>query len=115
MHPQTHPSFHPNSAPTTSQMNSYARTHNQAGLNMESVNYRNFGISQTPIGYHEKKHLASVLSAGVLPAHHLSHVIRLIRNSMPGLEDSREIELDIDKMDQGLVLEIYNYVTTVSK
>ncbi|KAI8915538.1 hypothetical protein EDD86DRAFT_243548 [Gorgonomyces haynaldii] len=66
------------------------------------------------ITYAQKRHLANMLSMGIVPQHHLAHIIHLIRQSMPNLKSAQEeIELDIEAMDAKLVQELWLYVTQV--
>ncbi|KAI8928839.1 Bromodomain-containing protein, partial [Entophlyctis helioformis] len=61
--------------------------------------------------YERRHHVATVLSNGLLSADHLSHVLTLIRKSMPALSNAQdEIELDIQAMSPRLVGSLYRYI-----
>ncbi|KAJ3267833.1 hypothetical protein HDV01_003949 [Terramyces sp. JEL0728] len=63
------------------------------------------------ITYAQKEHVAHVLTLGTLNADQLTHIVTMIRNSMPNLRDStEEIELDIESLDPKLVGAMYRYV-----
>ena len=69
--------------------------------------------STVQVTYAQKRHLANMLSLGLLPDEHLGKIIEMIRTSIPALAEAEEIELDIESMDADLVSRLYLYVTNV--
>jgi hypothetical protein len=70
-------------------------------------------IQKAPQGvsYAQKEHVAQVLTLGTLNSDQLSHIVNMIRNSVPELRNSsEEIELDIEALDPSLVAQMYRYV-----
>lgn len=61
------------------------------------------------VTYEMKKELSEAIST--LPEKKMAHVLAVIQESMPQLRntDQDEIELDIDSLDQGTILKLYNF------
>jgi GATA zinc finger/Bromodomain extra-terminal - transcription regulation len=70
--------------------------------------------SKHKVSYAQKRHLANMLSLGLLGQEHLAKIVGMIRASMPGLADAQEIELDFNLMEPKLVEEMYLYVTSIA-